>query len=151
VGADIAAMIEHLENGSARLAFSNDLEIVQKYGVRGFPTFLFHYDGKEMLLRGFQSYSSMRAALGSLTDNRLQEHPPEKTQEAILNFLQVSGRAAPIELGTIFDLSTAELELMLINLKSQQRIRQVPAGNGSFWESVATGASCDPVSGICTV
>jgi CheY-like chemotaxis protein len=40
---------------------------------------------------------------------------------------------------------------MLINLKSQRRIRQVPAGNGSFWGSVATGVSCDPVSGICTV
>ena len=151
VGADIAAMIEHLENGSARLAFNNDLEIVKKYGVQGFPTFLFRHDGKELLLRGFQSYSSMRAALGSLAGNRQQEHPPEKTQEAILNFLQVSGHAAPIELESIFDLSTAELEHMLINLKSQQRIRQVPAGNGSFWESVATGVSCDSVSGICTV
>ena len=67
----------------------------------------------------------MRAALVSLTSNRLHEHPPEKTEEAILNILQVNGPAAPIELETIFDLSTADLELMLINLKSQQRIRLI--------------------------
>jgi len=151
VGVDIASMIEHLDNGSAKLAFSHDLETTQKYGVRGFPTVLFRFGKEEILLRGYQSYSSMRSVLHSLTGNQLQEHPLDRTPEALLQFLQISGRAAPVELEAVFDMTPAELTEMLNRLQEDQRIRPLKAGNGCFWEVMTTGVSCDSDSGICAM
>jgi putative protein-disulfide isomerase len=149
VGVDIAAFVGHLDDGSAEKAFRDDLLTTRQYGARGFPTFLLRFDGKEIMLRGYQTFSNLQAVIASLAANLLQAHPPEKTAEALLEFLRVHGRAAPVELTTVFDISPTELDALLQSPAAQQRIRRVPAGNGCFLEPVPEGLSCDSVTGIC--
>jgi len=151
VGVDLASMMEHLDNGSAELAFRNDLQTTHRYGVHGFPTVLFRSAKDEILVRGYQSYNSMKSVLNSMTGGQLQEHAPEKTSAAVLQFLQSSGRSAPVELEAVFDLPPEELAEILTHLHADQRIRAVEAGNGCFWEARTTGLSCDPVSGVCSL
>ena len=66
----------------------------------------------------------------------------------MLGFLNSYGRAAPVEVTTVFDLSPQEYEAVVGDLEAQKRVRRVPAGNGYFLEPMA-GASCDMESGTC--
>lgn len=150
VGVDVADFIIHLDDDSAAQAFRNDLATTRQYGVRGFPTFLLRWEGKELMLRGYQNFNSMRAVISSLAEGRVQASPPEKTAEAILAFLELYGRAATVELTTVFDLSLPEQESLLNALTAQQKIQYLPAGNGGFWTLQAAGAACNPVTGMCT-
>lgn len=149
VGLDIAAFIGHLNDGSAEKAFREDMEMTRRYGVRGFPTFLFRCGERELLLRGYQSFSAMQAVIGTLSGGTLQGRPPEKNAENMLGFLRAYGRVAPIELLTAFDLAPEELEAILGDLAEKGHIRRVTAGNGYFWELLASEYACDPETGIC--
>lgn len=149
VGVDIAAFVGHLDDGSAEKAFHDDLLTTRQYGARGFPTFLLRFGGKEIMLRGYQTFGNLQAVIATLAANQLQAHPPQKTAEALLEFLHVHGRAAPVELATVFDISPTELDTLLRSPAVQQRIRRVPAGNGCFLEPVPADLSCDSATGIC--
>jgi putative protein-disulfide isomerase len=151
VGIDVAAFISHLSDDSAAEAFRNDLATTRRYGVRGFPTFLLRWGSKELMLRGYQPFQSMRAAISSLSDGQVQERPPEATPKTVLDFLRIYGRSAAVELTTLFDLSLAELEPILNALTAQQQVQFQPAGNGGFWTLRAEGATCDAVTRTCTI
>lgn len=148
VGLDVAAFIGHLNDGSAEKAFRDDLATTRSYGVRGFPTFLLCYDDRELMLRGYQSFSAMQAVIDTLSGGTLQWRAPEKNAENLLGFIRAYGRVAPVELATVFDLAPGELETILEDLASDGHIRRVVAGNGCFWETLAPGA-CDPETGTC--
>jgi len=148
-GLDVAAFIGHLNDGSAEKAFREDLETTHRYGVRGFPTFVFRCGERELMLRGYQSFSAMQAVIGTLSGGELQGRPPEKSAENVLAFIRTYGRAAPIEMLTAFDLTPEELEAILGDLAEEGRVRRVAAGNGCFWEILASGPVCDPETGIC--
>lgn len=150
VGLDIAAFISHLKDGSAETAFREDLETTRRYGARGFPTFVLRYGEREMMLRGYQSFPAMQACIESLSGERLQGLAPERTPENLLGFIRAYGRAAPVEMSTVFDLSIGELETMLSGLAEAGLIRRVVAGNGYFCEPLASAIGCDAESGICT-
>lgn len=149
VGLDLAAFIGHLKDGSAETAFQKDMETTRRYGARGFPTFVFRYGEREMMLRGYQSFPAMQAAIDALSGGSLQGRAPGRAAEDLLGFIRTYGRAAPVELATVFDLTKAELETMLAGLAETGLIRRVEAGNGCFWESVSRPV-CDAESGVCT-
>jgi predicted DsbA family dithiol-disulfide isomerase len=149
VGVDIGAFIGHLKDGSAEAAFRNDLETTRRYSARGFPTFVFRYGEREIMLRGSQSFSAMQAVVTTLSGGRLQGQAPQKSPDNLLSFIRIFGNAAPVELMTVFDLSRDELESHLAGLVQSGAIRRVQKGNGHFWE-VASMQSCDAESGVCT-
>ena len=150
VGLDVADFVGHFSDGSAEEAFREDLETTRRYGVRGFPTFLFRYGGKELMLRGYQDFRAMRAVIDTLTRGTLHPQAPEPTAQNVLDFLHAYRTAAPVEVATVFDLSPKECEAILEGLEAENRVRRVPAGNGYFLEPIA-GASCDTESGTCAL
>ncbi|MHB9150927.1 MAG: DsbA family oxidoreductase [Thermoleophilia bacterium] len=148
VGLDVADFLGHFSDGSAEEAFREDLGTTRRYRVRGFPTFLFQYRDKELMLRGHQDFRAVQAVIDTLTGGTLHPQAPEPTAQNVLAFLQKYGRAAPVEVTTVFDLSPGEYEGIVGDLEAEDRVRRVPAGNGYFLEPSA-GASCDVESGTC--
>ncbi len=150
VGLDVATFVDHLDDGSAERAFRDDLQMTARYGVRGFPTFVFRYGGREMMLRGYQSFRAMQAAIAALAGDSLQAQPPAKGSRELVAFLKKYRRAAPIELMTVFELTSEELDALIADAGDD--VRQVTAGNGVFFEvaSPALG-TCDPQTGVCSL
>ena len=146
---DLATFIGHLTDGSAERAFRADLELTREYGARGFPTFYLRFGERALLLRGYQTFQAMQAVIETLTDGALQWRAPTPDADSLLGFLRTFGRAAPVELTTDFDLPTADLERLLAGLAAGGTIRRVAAGNGCFWEPLASSRTCDPVAGQC--
>lgn len=136
VGLDIAVFIGHLNDGSADAAFREDLETTRRYGARGFPTFVFRFGEREVMLRGSQTFAAMQAVIYTLSGGLLHGWAPQRTQESLLEFIQTHRRAAPVELAAVFDLAIGELESMLAGLTEAGLIHRVEAGNGCFWELV---------------
>lgn len=149
VGVDVAAFISHLDDDSAAKAFRSDLATTRHYGARGFPTFLVRWGNKELMLRGYQSFSSLSAVISSLSEGKLQATPPEKTAESILNFVENFGRAATVEITSAFDLSQQEWASLLSEPSIQQKLHYLPAGNGGFWDLRIERGTCDPVTRTC--
>jgi putative protein-disulfide isomerase len=149
VGLDVASFIKHLTDGSAESAFSKDLELTHKYGVRGFPTFLFRFREREVMLRGYQPFPAMQATIETLAVDAVQGRAPDRGAEDLLAFLRRYGRAAPVELATVFDLKSKEVDTILAKLSKENLVRGVEAGNGWFWEPLASGPVCDPQTGTC--
>ncbi len=149
IGLDVPAFVGHLNDGSAESAFNKDLELTRRYGVRGFPTFVFLYEKRELKLGGYQNFTSFQAVIQTLSGGIVQGKPPGKTGEDVLMFLRTYGRAAPVELTTVFDLTSKELEKILTSLLEERRIRRVAAGNGYFLEQATVGPVCDGETGVC--
>ncbi|SHI66557.1 DsbA family oxidoreductase [Parasporobacterium paucivorans] len=151
VGLDISKFLERLSDGSAEAAFQEDLKITQKYGVRGFPTFLVRYGDKEILLHSYQSFESFQAVINSLTAGSVTGSRPEKTEENVLGFISKYERVAPIELQMCFDMTTREYTEMIDKLLKKNQCRTIRAGNGVFIEAVTSPLSCDTISGVCSL
>jgi len=149
VGLDVAALIGHLNDGSAEGAFRHDLAMTRRYIARGFPTFVFRFGERELKLRGYQEFRTMQAIIATLTDGAVQARAPEATPENVLAFLQKYGRAASVEVATVFGLPTVECETMLAQMEEAQRIRREPAGNGGFWLPAVVNPFCDLETGSC--
>lgn len=150
VGLDIAAFVGHLNDGTAEAAFRDDLETTHRYNARGFPTFVFRYGEREIMLRGSQSFSAMQAVIDTLSAGLLRGQAPQKSPDSLLSFIRIFGNAAPVELTTVFDLSMTELQSQLAGLVQSGAIRRVEKGNGYFWELTAA-PSCDMESGFCAM
>lgn len=149
-GLDVATFGDHLDDGSAERAFRDDLATTARYGVRGFPTFVFRYAGRELMLRGYQSFRAMQAAIAALAGDEVRAHAPAKDGRELLAFLQKYRRAAPIELMTAFEVTPEELDALIA--ESGPEIRQSTAGNGLFFEvDPISPGTCDPQSGACAM
>ena len=148
-GVDISVFIGYLNDGSAEKAFHDDLLVTRKYGVRGFPTFLFRWGDKELLLRGYQSFDSMSAVISTMTGGYIKPQQPEFSDIALLNFLRHDGKAAKVELATVFNKSQSELDVSLDALLQQDAIRFTAAGNGGFFENNGSVLACDPETRTC--
>lgn len=92
----------------------------------------------------------MQGVIDALSDGSLQGRAPGKTSENLLGLIRIYGRAAPVELATVFDLAMTERETMLAGLAETGLIRRVEAGNGYFWESASLPV-CAADSGICAL
>lgn len=150
VGLDIGVFIGHLNDGSADAAFREDLETTRRYGARGFPTFVFRYGEREVLLRGSQSFAAMQAVIDTLSGGALRGQAPQKSADSLLSFIRIFGNAAPVELSTVFGLSPGEIESMLSGLAETGQIHHLEKGNGYFWVAGSV-ASCDAEIGVCTM
>lgn len=150
VGLDIGVFIGHLNDGSAEAAFREDLETTRRYSARGFPTFVFRYGEREIMLRGYQSFAAMQAVIDTLSGGLFQAKAPQTTADGLLAFIRIFGNAAPVELATVFNLSVNEVESVLTGLVQSGSVRSVAKGNGHFWEAAPT-ASCAVEGGVCAV
>lgn len=150
-GLDIAAFIGHLNDGSAELAFQADLKLTRAYRVRGFPTFVFRYEDREIMLRSFLKFEDVRAVIDTLSGGSIVAKPIPNGPEHILDFLRNQGRAAPIELITVFGLSPIELEHALNGLIQAGHVQRTAAGNGAFLEATTPRTTCDPETGTCSI
>jgi len=145
----VAIFIGHLNDGTADSAFNEDLELTRRYGVRGFPTFLFRVGKRELKLGGYQDFKAIQTVIHTLGGGSIQGRPPAKSSEDVLAFLRKYGRAAPVEVTTVFELTPKEMEETVALLLEKGRIRRVVAGNGYFLEPVAVGQVCDVKTGMC--
>lgn len=151
IGLDLAAFLHSLDDGSAERAFRADLEFSRQCGVRGFPTFLLRFNGRELMLRGYQRFESFRAAVDSLTRGAQPLDQPYPSEDAILDFVHRHGQAAPVEINTVFDLTPGQGEAIVRVLVDSGRLQQVPAGNGVFIREVRSPAVCDETTGVCGI
>lgn len=55
-GIDENLFLKYLKDGSAEAGFERDLQTMRKFGVRGFPSFIFEYKGVNYALHGFTSF-----------------------------------------------------------------------------------------------
>lgn len=142
-------VVKSYTDGTAECAFQSDLKITQDYGARGFPTFLVKFKGKELILRGYQSYETFKEVINHLSGGKIQEKPIEGTEGTILDFLRKYGRAAPVELQVSFNLSEPRLDEILSSLIKQNLIIKQSFGNGFLIEMSSSSGVCDPKTGMC--
>lgn len=149
VGLDVGKFIERISDGSAEKLFREDLKITREYGVRGFPTFILKYGDKKIMLRGFQSYDSVKSVIKSLTGNEVLEIIQDKTENNVMNFIKKYERVVPVEIKEAFDYLDSELKAVIENLINKNLIKVNPAGNGFFIETTINPMSCNSDSGLC--
>lgn len=150
-GLDLAQFLNRLADGSAEAAFHEDLRTTSQYGVRGFPTFLIRYGGKEMLVHSYQRYEAFRSLISTLSNGAVQDNVPERTDANILDFVSRYGRVAPVEIRMAFDLSESETGAIIDRLAAHGQVKSTPAGNGAFVEATGTSLTCDLKSGTCRI
>jgi putative protein-disulfide isomerase len=151
VGLDISKFIERLSNGSAEAAFEEDLKTTQRYGTKGFPTFLVRYLEKEVLLKGYQSFDAFKSVIKVLSGDTIKEVIPYKSEENVLEFIRKHGQVAPIEIQLSFDFSNKEVWVVIESSSGRNLIEVVPAGNGYFIKLRNNTLSCDSSSGSCSI
>ena len=151
-GLDIAKFIKSFSDGTAEKAFQEDLKLTSSYRVHGFPSFLVKSsDGKEIMLRGYQSFDTFKAVIDQITNGELSPKNIDKTEENIMSFIKKYKRVTTFEISTVFELPKVELEETLQSLERQKSIRIIPAGNGYFVTPGSDPLSCDPITGICNI
>lgn len=151
IGLDIGRFIERMSNGSAEMAFKEDLKITQKYGVHGFPTFLVRFGEKEILLRSYQSFESFQSVINSLTGGVIVDKKVDKKEEKFLEFIQKYGKVAPVELQTSFDMDEKENWRAIESLIKNNLCRKIQVGNGFFIEAISNPMSCNSKTGVCNL
>lgn len=151
VGLDVEKFITHLEDGSAKAGFDEDLYTTANHGVGGFPTFLLRVMGKPVLLRGYREYSMIRSIINTLSNGSIKEVPLAKTEGNVIDFINENRRVTPKEIEVAFDFTKQELEEMLNSLLTKKLLKKIEAGNGYYLETAAKVGYCDPITGICQI
>lgn len=151
VGLKVGAFIQAMEDGTAERLFQEDLHFTRSQRVYGFPSFLIrnNYNGKSIILRGFQDYENVKEVLQYISDEELVEAIKEKSPENIIEYLKEVVKTTPIELQEVFDLTAEELKLHLNELKEKGYITVDEVGTGSFIYYMGKALVCDSVTGIC--
>jgi len=149
VGLDVARFLDDFTNGKAQKAFEEDLYITSQYGARGFPTFLFKYEEKSMLLRGYQSYSTFKAVINQLTNGNIQDSAVLANENTILEFIRKHHTVAPVEIKTAFSLTDVQLNAFLDSFFQKQLIKKRDAGNGYFVLPTENPMMCNAETGVC--
>lgn len=151
VGLDLGRFLGALRDGSARSAFQADLAETARHGVRGFPAFLFEGD-RRMMVPGYLPYEGFREILGMVSGGKLVETAPEKTVEAVADFVRRHGRVADREITVTFGLSDQEWAALEPGVLQAVGIEVEPAGNGRFLRVLGSAVgTCDPTTGACSI
>ena len=150
-GLDLGAFLDRLSDGSAQKAFEADLALTRVSRVHGFPTFMIRFNGKEVLLRGYQSLDSIRAVIRSLAGTAIEERIPVQEESHVLDFLARHGKAAPAEIALSFGFAKADLDSLLDKLVAEKKISKIQAGNGYFLAPAGNSLACDAASGVCSL
>lgn len=151
-GLNISQFITDMENGKAEKAFEDDKYSTASYQVSGFPSFLLkNKEGKEILLKGYQTYESFKSALNHLAKTELKESKQEINQEAILQFVATFEKVTTVEIKETFDLSEVEIKNWLRSLIDNRKLTETPVGNGFYYQKSKSGMMCDEATGICDI
>lgn len=149
-GLNIPLFIQNFTDGSAEEAFMDDLYTTKTYRANGFPTFLVRAsNGKEIMLRGYQSYETFNQVIKQITDGNIDEIKVEANEQTILDFIGRYGRVAPAEIEMAFNVSKSEVKSYLEKFQSQNKINIDLLGNGSFISIKHDNLSCDSQNGLC--
>ena len=135
--------------GPAREAFAGDLRFCHESGARGFPTFLISSGGRVRLLRGYNRFPSFAAVFDSLAGEPLEKQSLTISEDAVLGFISKYGSVATREVVEVFGVSDSEAEMILHQLVLENQIEARPAGTGAMYRVVLSGASCNPLTGVC--
>src|SRR5690606_7649394 len=75
VGIKVGAFIQAMEDGTAERLFQEDLLYTRTNKIYGFPSFLIrnNYNGKSMILRGYQTYEDIVGVMKYISDEELVE------------------------------------------------------------------------------
>lgn len=149
-GLDIASFIGRLKDGSAEAAFKEDLGLVKKYEVRGFPSYLVRAGGKEVLLRGFQTYEGLKGSIDMLSGKEVEVLVPGNSREDVLAFIGEHGSIALVEVKEALDLEGTIAKKMLESLEEEGLVEIRAAGNGILARLKEIVAGCDSESGACS-
>jgi len=151
-GLNISKFISDMENGTAEKAFEEDRYLTASYQANGFPSFLIKNEvGKEILLRGYQSYESFKSTLEFLSSEKLIENINKVSEETVLEFVKTFARVTTAEIKETFDLSEKEINSWLISLTEKNKLTEIPAGNGFYYEISKNNMMCDDITGVCNV
>jgi len=150
-GLDIGMFITDMESGKANKAFEEDRYLTRSNRANGFPSFLIKSkDGKEIMLRGYQSFENFKSTINHLSSNELIEYTPSVSEENIIDFIKTFEKVAKVEIKESFDLHTDELDKLIGNLLEKKVIEEIIVGNSFYYQMPKEGAMCDD-TGVCNL
>ncbi len=148
-GLDIGTFITDMESGKADKAFEEDRYLTRTYQANGFPSFLIrNKDGKEIMLRGYQSFENFKSSINHLSSKILVEHIEEASEKSVIDFIETFDKVAKVEIKEAFDLSNVETDKMLKILIDKKMIVETPIGNGFYYQLTTKSGMCDD-TGSC--
>jgi len=152
VDLNISMFITSMSDGSADQAFKADQEIMRKYYIRGFPGYLIKdSEGKEIVMRGYQSYSDFMAVINMLSKDIVTTPDIEVNEENVIDFINHYGRIAPVELQEAFDLDNHATNYWLKILANRGDVSVLQAGNSAFYSLSSQSGLCSSNTGMCNL
>jgi len=149
-GLDIGTFITDMENGKADKAFEEDRYLTRTYQANGFPSFLIrNKDGKEIMLRGYQSFKNFKSTINHLSSKILSEYIEETTEKSIIDFIETFGKVAKVEIKETFDLLNVQTDKMLKILIDKKMIEETAIGNGFYYQTTIKGGGMCDDTGSC--
>jgi len=149
-GLNISKFIDDMGNGKAEKVFEEDRYITRSYQANGFPSFLIkNEEGKEIVLRGYQSYDTFVSTIEHLSESPLTESKTEVSEESILNFVISFDKVTTAEIKESFDLSSEEVNKWIKRIVEKKALKETPVGNGFYYQGTKkVGGMCDD-NGSC--
>ena len=136
IGLDTENLLAHYSDGTAQAAFEMDLATTKAYKVGILPTFIVRYDGKEKVLKNYQSVEDFERCIQALSNNELTSRVPEASEETIIQFIKTYGRVAPLEIMMAFEVDMDETMNHVHALEQKELIILQSAGNGIFIDAL---------------
>lgn len=127
-GLNIELFKENYKKGEAE--FLKDLDILKKYAIRSFPSFLIKYNEKEYIIRGYRDFYSFEKILLDLNPKLKRK---EKTD--IYEFLNKYQSVSSYELINTFELSQQKYDIIIGGLDNL-KYKTKKEGNGYFIEVI---------------
>jgi len=152
VGLDISMLITAMRNGSAEQAFKADQDIMHRYSIRGFPSYLLKgVKGKEIVMRGYQTYDDFVAVINILSKNIVNPPNIVASEETVLDFITRYGHIAPVELQEAFNLDKDATQNWLELLINKGDVSTQKVGNGAFYALFSQSGFCNSDASICNL
>lgn len=152
VGLDIPRYMSSMSDGSAEQAFKSDLNIMHKYSIRGFPSYLLKNDeGKEVVIRGYQTYDDFMAAISMLSKDVVTPTKIDVSEETILDFISHYDRITSMELQETFTLDKDTTKDWLELMINRGNVSAEKVGNGAFYALTSQSSLCNNDADICNL
>lgn len=132
IGLDVDALVEALDDGSAREAFSADRAFARRHGATQFPSFRVSAAGGTRWLFGFQRFDALAAAIEDIAPG-VTRHDPRP----LVDFLRRRGRVATAEVAETYGLDAGKATETLRSLVEDGVLEVEKRGTGYVW--TATG------------
>lgn len=132
-GLNTERFLKFLRDGSAEAAFEEDLQIMRKFGVRGFPSFILEHQGVDYSLHGFHQFVTFQRAIEKITEGRVKPKMIDRSLSVLTALLKEHPKMAAEELRKVFDFeSYEEVKEFVYPLIEKREAEIKEAGNGWF-------------------